>query len=156
MGIGRYLRIGLLGLALAISSRALAQDASSNLFLSPEDTRECICLEDQVNGMREELDASKQASEGVAAEFARLDTLVEQARDSIDVNDEAEVDSFRRLFNRREELRQQLSVASRPYDQLIGRYNRIAMTYNSQCANRKMFKVNVDAARADPQCEAMP
>jgi len=154
MGIGRYFRIGLVGLGVAASGPALAQDAGSKIFLSPEETRECICLEDQVGGMRADLDAAKQAREGVAAEYARLDALVEQARDTIDVNDEAEVDSFRRMFNRREELRQQLSVASQPYDRLIGRYNKIAMTYNSQCANKKMFKVNVDAARANPQCEA--
>jgi hypothetical protein len=26
------------------------------------------------------------------------------------------------------------------------------MQYNAQCANKKMLKLNVDAARANPQC----
>lgn len=132
----------------------LAQDAATNAYLSPEETRVCICLEEEVDGMSVELEASKQARESVAAEFARLDALVEQARATIDVNDQAETDSFRRLFNRREELRQELNSASRPFDQVVGRYNKVAQTYNSRCANRKMFKVNVDAARANLQCGA--
>lgn len=165
MWLARHIRrattgmiIGLGGLAAVTLApcSAAAQDSAPNAYLSPEETRECLCLEEQVNGMRSELDASKQAREQVAAEFARLDALVEQARLSIDVNDPAETDSFRRLFYRREELRQELNQVSQPHDRILRRYNQVAKSYNSLCANRKMFKVNVDAVRADLQCDATP
>ena len=105
---------------------------------------------------RAEMDEAKQPTEGIAAEFARLDQLVEQARETIDVNDQAETDSFRRMFYRREELRQQLDQAMAPYNQLLRRQNRLARLFNEQCASRTMFKLNVDAARANPQCEPIP
>ena len=145
-----------LAAAAAMPATSAAQDSTSNEYLSPEQTRVCICMEDELQSMQGEMDEAKQAREQVAEEFARLDALVEQARATIDVNDQAETDSFRRMFYRREELRQELNRVSQPYDRAAGRYNRIAQTYNAQCANRTMFKVNVDAARANPQCEATP
>jgi uncharacterized coiled-coil DUF342 family protein len=138
------------------AAEATGQEIAQGAFLNPEETRQCVCMEEQISGMRVELDGWKQSRDELAAEFARLDELVEQARDTIDVNDQAEVDSFRRMHNRREELRQQLNQAREPYNEVLWRFNRVAEVYNAQCANRKMFKVNVDAARADAQCEPVP
>ncbi len=138
------------------AAEAMGQEFAQGAFLSPEETRQCVCMEDEVNSMQAKLDESRQTRDAMAAEIARLDGLLEQAREAIDVNDQAEVDSFRRMHNRREELRLQMNQANQPYNQVLWRYNRIAEAYNAQCANRKMFKVNVDAARANPQCESAP
>jgi hypothetical protein len=39
---------------------------------------------------------------------------------------------------------------------ITGELSRMVATYNSQCANTRMFKVNVDAVRADPNACTKP
>jgi hypothetical protein len=79
---------------------------------------------------------------------------VTRARASVDVYDRAEVESFGRLYARREALRQQLQAVRGP---LQAQLARIAADYNASCANQRMLKTNVDAVRADPaQCPRQP
>jgi len=122
---------------------AQAQDANIRRLLSLEETRRCICAEAEI----EQLRAKMAESNPLQQEFDRLDKIVENARPNIDTTDEAEVDSFRRLYNRREELRLQLQAQRGPY---IAQLNGIAGAYNAQCASARMLKVNVDAVNADP------
>jgi hypothetical protein len=123
--------------ALLASSSTTAQDSNTRRILSPEETRECVCMSDQIEAARGELDPLEQ-------EFERLDQLVENARPAVNTDDPAEVDSFRRIYGRREALRQQLqSERNRLLGGVVGRYNQ-------QCANQRMLKLNVDAVRADP------
>lgn len=127
----------LMTVSLLAASGAGAQDSNSRRILSPEETRDCVCMGDQIEAARGQLDPLEQ-------EFKRLDELVERARPSVNTEDPAEVDSFRRLYGRREALRQQLQAERNR--QVGGIINR----YNQQCANQRMLKLNVDAARADP------
>ena len=122
---------------------AQAQDTNIRRLLSPEETRQCICAEAEI----EQLRAKMAESNPLQQEFDRLDKIVQNARPNIDTTDEAEVDSFRRLYNRREELRLQLQAQRGPY---IAQLNGIVGTYNAQCASARMFKANVDAVNADP------
>lgn len=127
----------LMTVSLLAASGAGAQDSNSRRILSPEETRDCVCMGDQIEAARGQLDPLEQ-------EFKRLDELVERARPSVNTEDPAEVDSFRRLYGRREALRQQLQAErNREVGGIINRYNQ-------QCANQRMLKLNVDAARADP------
>ena len=92
-------------------------------------------------------DAKLAESDPLEQEFKRVDELVTKSRPFIDTSDQAEVDSFRRLYNRREALRQQLQAQR---GSITGVLSGMISTYNAQCANARMFKVNVDAVRADP------
>jgi hypothetical protein len=120
-----------------MASPVMAQSgSSSSAILSAEETRLCICLDDEITRIR-----------GTAeAEYKRLDALIEQARPNVDPYDQAEVDAFKRLYQRREELRRQMQQSG---------LSRLARKYNDQCAHRKMLKMNVDAVRANPQCPAL-
>jgi predicted trehalose synthase len=127
----------LVALALAMVSGALAQESNTRRILSPEETRECVCMGDRIEATRVQLDPLEQ-------EFKRLDELVERARPDVNTDDPAEVDSFRRLYGRREALRQQIQAErNSQLGGIIGRYNQL-------CANQRMLKLNVDAVRADP------
>ena len=128
---------------------AQAQDTNIRRLLSPEETRQCICAEAQI----EQLRAQMAQSDPLQQEFDRLDKIVQNARPNIDTTDEAEVDSFRRLYNRREELRLQLQAQRGPY---IAQLNGIVGAYNAQCASARMFKANVDAVNADPDACMKP
>jgi hypothetical protein len=135
--------------SLPVSPVAEAQDTNIRRLLSPEETRQCICQEAAV----EQLRAKLTESDPLQQEFDRLDKIVENARPNIDTTDAAEVDSFRRLYNRREALRLQLEAERGPH---ISELNGLATNYNAHCANARMLKVNVDAVNADPNACAKP
>jgi hypothetical protein len=128
---------------------AHAQDTNVRRLLSPEETRQCICAEAEI----EQLRANMAESDPLQQEFNRLDKIVENARPNIDTSDAAEVDSFRRLYNRREQLRLQLQAQRGPY---LSRMNGLIGAYNAQCASARMLKVNVDAVNADPNACVQP
>ena len=135
--------------ALVATPMAQAQDTNIRRLLSPEETRQCICAEAEI----EQLRAQMVQFDPLQQEFDRLDKIVENARPNVDTTDEAEVDSFRRLYNRREDLRLQLNTQRSPY---VSRLNNIVGAYNVQCANARMLKVNVDAVNADPNACVKP
>ena len=147
LGIGSWRSVGAAILICGIGATpmpALAQSQSKGRLLSPEETRLCVCLEDAIAALQTKQDPS------LEAEFKRVDDLVNKARTSVDVNDRAEVESFERLYARREALRQQLQAQHGPANGLIARYN-------ANCADTRMLKVNVDAVRANPaQCPPQP
>jgi hypothetical protein len=120
------------------ATAALAQEAKSGRLLSLEETRECLCLAGRLDTIAGDL-------QPLLAEYKRVDELVTKARPHVNTSDQDEVDSFRRLFARREALRQQLQTdrGQRGFDALVGRYNQL-------CARNRMFKVNVDQIRAEP------
>jgi len=118
-------------------------------LLSPEETRQCICEEAAI----EQLQRQDGRSNPLQQEFDRLDKIVENSRPNIDTTDPAEVDSFRRLYNRREALRLQLSTERGPY---IAQLNGMVGSYNARCASARMLKVNVDAVNADPNACMKP
>ena len=144
---------GLAGLARGAAAAVLvglmiapvteAQDANIRRLLSPEETRQCICQEAEIQALQAKL----AQSDPIQQEFDRLDKIVENARPHIDTTDPAEVDSFRRLYNRREALRLQVQAERGPY---VAQLNGMAVAYNAQCASARMLKVNVDAIRANP------
>jgi uncharacterized protein YdcH (DUF465 family) len=135
--------------SLTAARVAEAQDTNIRRLLSPEETRQCICQEAEI----EQLRAKMAESDPLQQEFDRLDRIVENARPNIDTTDSAEVDSFRRLYNRREALRLQLQAARGPS---VSQLNGMAATYNAQCASARMLKVNVDAVQADPNACVKP
>ena len=128
---------------------AEAQDTNIRRLLSPEETRQCICQDAEI----EQLRAKMAESDPLQKEFDRLDKIVENARPNIDTTDAAEVDSFRRLYNRREALRLQLQAERGPY---ISQLNGMAAAYNARCASALMLKVNVDAVNTDPNACVKP
>jgi len=135
--------------SLAAAGAADAQDTNIRRLLSPEETRQCICEEAEI----EQLQAKMAESDPLRQEFERLDKIVENARPNIDTTDAAEVDSFRRLYYRREALRLQLETERGPY---LSQLNGMVVGYNAQCASARMLKVNVDAVQADPNACVKP
>jgi hypothetical protein len=140
--IDRTARHGAVGAALMLAwflpaADAGAQNASTRRILSPEETRQCVCMEDEIAAIRARTDPIEQ-------EFDRLGELLENARVGINVDDQAEVDSFRRIHARREALRQELHTERG--SQWLGMISH----YNRDCANQRMLRLNVDAVRANP------
>ena len=136
-------------LATAPARPGLAQESTGS-YLNAADTMSCICWEDELVQVDTELNGPEVSA--VRNEFTRVDELLRQAHAGLDPNDKAEVESVQRISERRTELKQQLDQAEFP---LLRHKAALASHYNATCAGKKMFMVNVDAARKNPNCPAI-
>jgi len=150
----RALRLTLAAAALAAIAAApltvTAQDSTGG-YLNAQDTMSCICWEDSLVQTDAELNGPEVGA--LRDEFNRVDELLRTAHANLDTTDQAEVDSVARISERHTMLKEQLDQAEFP---LLRRKAALATEYNRICAGRKMLVMNVDAARTNPQCPAMP
>lgn len=135
----------------AVTAPARAQDSTPAGYLSAEETMSCICWEEEL--AQTEADLNGPEISGLHSEYNRVDELLRQAHANLDTSDQAEVESVQRISERWTQLKQQLDQAQFPLQR-----RKVALTtnYNNLCAGRRMFAMNVDAARANPQCPATP
>jgi hypothetical protein len=136
--------------ALAFAPAAGAQDSTGG-YLNAQDTMSCICWEDAL--VQTDADLNGPEIGALRDEFNRVDELLRTAHANLDTTDQAEVDSVARISERHTQLKQQLDQAEFP---LLRRKAALATEYNRICAGNKMLVMNVDAARTNPQCPAMP
>lgn len=135
----------------AVSAPALAQDSTPAGYLNAEETMSCICWEDELAQVDAELNGVEITA--LQNEYNRVDGLLRQAHANLDTSDQAEVESAQRISERWTQLKQQLNQVQFP---LMRRKVAVSTNYNNLCAGRRMFAMNVDAARANPQCPATP
>src|SRR5262245_59376119 len=135
--------------AATLARPGLAQESTGN-YLNAADTMSCICWEDELVQVDTELNGPEVSA--VRNEFTRVDELLHQAHASLDPNDKGHVVTGRRMSEPRTQLRQQREQAEFP---LLRRKVALASRYTSTCAGKKMFMVNVDAARNNPNCPAI-
>lgn len=128
----------------------LAQDSTGG-YLNAQDTMSCICWEDEMVLVDTELNGPEISA--VRDEFNRVDELLRQAHANLDTNDKAEVESVQRISDHRTQLKEQLDAAEFP---LLRKKVAITTEYNKICSGKKMLLMNVDAARNNPQCPALP
>lgn len=150
----RALRLTLAAVALTAMSAAplatKAQDGTGG-FLNAQDTMSCICWDDAL--VQTNADLNGPDITALRDEYNRVGDLLRTAHANLDTSDQAEVDSVARISERHTMLKQQLDQAEFP---LLRRKAALATEYNRICAGKKMLIMNVDAARANPQCPAMP
>ncbi|MFM9845291.1 MAG: hypothetical protein ACKVOI_20185 [Dongiaceae bacterium] len=150
----RALRLTLAAVALTAMSAAplatKAQDGTGG-FLNAQDTMSCICWDDAL--VQTNADLNGPDITALRDEYNRVGDLLRTAHANLDTSDQAEVDSVARISERHTMLKQQLDQAEFP---LLRRKAALATEYNRICASKKMLIMNVDAARANPQCPAMP
>jgi hypothetical protein len=150
----RALRLTLAAVSLAAFAAAppaaKSQDSTGG-YLNAQDTMSCICWEDALVQTDAELNGPEVGA--LRDEFTRVDELLRTAHANLDTSDQAEVDSVARISERHTMLKQQLDQAEFP---LLRRKAALATEFNRVCAGKKMLVMNVDAARTNPQCPAMP
>jgi hypothetical protein len=148
-------RVAVAALALAAGWSAAglplkAQDSTSRI-LNAEETMSCICWEDELALIESDLNGPDLGAK--RAEFNRVDELLRQAHANLDTSDKAEVESVQRISERRALLKQEVEAVAFPLQR-----RRIALVsqYNALCTGRRMLAMNVEAARANPQCPPAP
>ena len=116
---------------------AVAGAAAQEPVRSPEQIRSCLCQERSVGALNGEVQAQSRTYEDKRQAFQALDKQVQTTRPSVNVANQADVDAFKRLLDRRDRAADDLaSNATKSYSDAVARYNQAVATYNGTCAGK--------------------
>jgi phage-related tail protein len=123
--------------AAALALPCGAAPAAAQVVTSPDEIHACLCREQAVSTLNAEVQSQSRAYEEKRQSFEALDKQVQTSRPQVNVNNQADVDAFKRLLERRDEAADALAgPATRSYADAVQRYNQAVSEYNSSCAGR--------------------
>jgi uncharacterized protein YukE len=120
---------------------------------APDEVRACLCREQAVTTLNGEVQAQSRAYEEKRQSFETLDKQVQTSRPQVNVNNQADVDAFKRLLERRDEAADVLAgPATRSYAEAVQHYNQAVSDYNSTCAGRAFDPDQLAAQKRNLSC----
>ncbi len=94
-------------------------------------------MEQSVAALNAQVQAQSRAYEDKRQAFQALDNQVQTSRSQVNVNNQSDVDSFKRLLEKRDEAADALAgPATSNYAEAVARYNEAVASYNGQCAGK--------------------
>jgi uncharacterized coiled-coil protein SlyX len=121
--------------------------------LSAEEVRDCLCREQALQGLRQEVAEKRAAYDAAHDRLNALQRDIDQTRTSMNPNDSIQVQLLAEQIERRDALR--TAIQQNEYPALQGpitRLNHAVAEYNQLCADRPMRKIDIEAAQRDLQC----
>ena len=136
--------------AIGLGGRPAAAQA-----LTLEETRVCLCKEQQIQLLRQELELRDQARLAAETRLADFDRQLEQRYNAVDTDSELSVEQYKYIWEQRWALQSSLQRDLRPaYNDTVARLNAVVADYNAACANRTIIKGLADQVRPTLQCPA--
>jgi hypothetical protein len=133
---------------------ARAQAPPPGAVPEASDIASCLCLGRAVNALNAEMTREQAGHHANQDELARLDSQLQTARASLDVNNPQAVAQFRELLARRDAVfRRGNDLAAGRLSGVVQHYNARVNEYNARCANRPRDPVllgNVEATLVCP------
>ncbi|MET1025789.1 MAG: hypothetical protein ABWY00_01370 [Dongiaceae bacterium] len=121
--------------------------------LTVTEIRECLCMDQQMNSMREEISMRQDLLNERQQELANVDQQVKTQRAALAPDDTVGQQVLKDLLAQQQNLRTLLQNDLRPaYNGQVNRLNAIVNTYNGQCVNRPRYAVDLKMAQQDLQC----
>jgi len=143
--------------AAAASSATPAAGQQLEPALTVDELRYCLCLEQELADGRAELDLRHGILKERENELERLGMDAEAMRASMDPDDVQAAERLKGLISRQETLRQLLRRDIVPaYQESVRSYNEALTAYNATCANRRIYKPDVEKAKQNLQCGKQP
>jgi hypothetical protein len=125
--------------------------------LTVEELRYCFCLEQELTQKRAELDLRNGILKERENELERLGMQIEALRASMDPADTQAGEELKALIKRQEALRELLRRdIVQSYQDSVRSYNEGLTAYNETCANRRIYKPDVEKAKQNLQCAKQP
>jgi hypothetical protein len=122
---------------VAFLASTLAGAAAQQVERSPQAIQKCLCMEQMVATLNTQVQAQSRSYEDKRQVFQALDNQVRTSRSEVNVNNQADVDAFRRLLERRDEAADTLAGATtNSYAEAVARYNESVAAYNDQCSGK--------------------
>jgi hypothetical protein len=144
-----------LPLAAALLAGPLLASGALAQAIPVEQVRDCLCREQQVKSLREEVAEKRAAYDAAHSRLEALQRDIDNTRRTMDPNDNIQVQLLVEQIQQRDLLRTQIQQNEYPALQdPLGRLNAAVNEYNQLCAGRPMRKIDIEAARANLQCPA--
>jgi hypothetical protein len=113
----------------------------------------CLCLQQAVSALNADMIAKQRAYDAVRDELARLDSQLQSARASMDVNNPQSVAQFRELLERRDAaFKRSTGLVTGDLSSATARYNARTNEYNSRCANQPRDPALLSQVQATLTC----
>lgn len=143
-----------IGLCCVIQAGSAAAQ-SSTPPLTVEQIQACMCQEQYLNQSRPQVEAGQAMQREKQGQLDLLEAEIGMLRGSMDPNNVAQQEELRAKIYQsnllRDQIRQQFGPA---YLQMLRDFNTVARSYNENCANHRMIRVDVTAAASNLNCPA--
>lgn len=150
-----FVMAALIGLLCVVQPGSVAAQ-SSTPPLTVAEIQDCMCKEQYLNQSRPQIEASQAMQREKQGQLDLLEAEIGMLRGSMDPNNVAQQEELRtKIFQSnllRDQIRQQFGPA---YLQTLRDFNAIARSYNENCANHRMIRVDVTAAASNLNCPAV-
>jgi hypothetical protein len=142
-------------LPILLALLVVAAPAAAQVLNNPQDVTRCLCADRAVKMLADEVDARKRIYDDVQQQIRSLDLDLERRRQTMNVNDAAQVEAYRERFDRRSEVSARLSgEVGADYRNAVDRYNRAVAQYNDGCVGRILDSAVVAAVTPTLMCPA--
>jgi hypothetical protein len=140
-----------IGLLAALDGPAAAQSASQALTV--DQIRACMCEEQTIGRLRQDLATSQAAYDDRNAQIQRLSQKIQMLQATMDPNDTSAQDQLGELIDLRARVEQQLYEQELPRLQKSTRaLNGEVADYNGKCVGRPIYETDQAAANKDFSC----
>ncbi|HEY3917013.1 MAG TPA: hypothetical protein VGL83_04435 [Stellaceae bacterium] len=139
-------------LALGFLSCVGIAPAIAQVVSDPSAIRSCLCEQQFVSVLEDNVTNRRQALESSQRSQAALTNQVATRRAQINVYDNAEIDAFKALLQQRDAAQATTATASQSYDDAATRYNQAIDGYNARCAGRSYDETVLHQVQATLAC----
>jgi hypothetical protein len=123
----------------------------------PAEIRYCLCAHQSVMALGARVDAETKHHQSVQDRLAALDQQLTQSRGNVDVNQNDQVDAYRRLVEERERTMAEFTYDLTPrLQKLVTHYNAQSQAYNASCTTRSLDATTLEMVKADLVCPPEP
>ncbi|MGB8841100.1 MAG: hypothetical protein WCC64_08490 [Aliidongia sp.] len=150
----KWVVIGLIGICLAGN---IGSAIGQGIVTEPNAIIGCLCQEQGIDLLRSRLSDAQRVFDEDRRQIDALDRQLDQARATINVASQSQVDAVKALNLEREALyAQTYDVDAAALRRATDRYNRLAGQYGAQCANRYFDSIQMTQYRAHLSCPVSP
>jgi hypothetical protein len=129
---------------------------SSTPPLSVAEIQFCMCMDQYIDAARPEIEAHQAMRVEQQGRLDLLEAEIDVMQGSIDPNNVSQQEQLKSKIYQANQLRDQIRRQFGPeYNMSLREFNTAVRSYNENCANRRMVKVDVTAAASTLSCPAV-
>ena len=146
----RCIAIGIGAIAMAVGATA---SEAQIVLRSPREIAACLCQDQTVSNLRDEVELQKQVYDTSKSEYDALVAEAEAQRDRVNINDSDAIAAYRQLLERRDIAEANFKLEAAPtYAAVVARYNQAVQSYNANCSGKGYDPDALEIAQKDLYC----
>jgi len=128
--------------AAAIAALASPASSQQRTLTSPQEIARCLCQEQAIDTLRQQMDAGKASVDREKAEIDAMDRDISQQKTRVDPNNETSIEVFKTLLDQRDAKWDNLkNVIEVSYLEANDRYNTAVLGFQASCGGT-MYEMN--------------